>query len=90
MRSLPGQKSTHWKVIQTYFSEGIFKKKKAKSNIIHIRLITVQIHLVNANYKNKSTSIFLNPKGLYIGHLAKNDQRAQLIGVEKIQRQFPV
>lgn len=64
---------------------GGFEKENTKTNIIHIRLITVQIHWVNANYKNKSTSIFLNPKGLYIGHLAKNDQRAQLIGVEKIR-----
>lgn len=46
------------------------KKENTNTNIIHIWLITVQLHWVNANYKNKSTGMFLNPEGLYVGHLA--------------------
>lgn len=29
--------------------------------------------------------MFLNPKGFYTGHLAKNDQRAQLTGAEDVR-----
>lgn len=56
---------------QNRFQGEDLKIENAKTNIIHIRLITVQLHWVNANYKNKSTGVFLNPKGLYVGHLAK-------------------